>query len=82
MQPAFAGQAEEARLGRIAVAQRCGGVHVADRDITLLRQRVFRQFVLQGVGGDIEISPVGDRVQFPAPIAQFDDCLLYTSRCV
>src|SRR5688500_14046305 len=74
MQPAFALQAEEAGVLELhARLQRPGRVHVADRHVALVPQRVVGQAVSLQIVPDVTIGPVGDRMQFPAAVAQFQE---------
>ena len=57
---------------RIPGFQRMRRVHVADRDVAVLPQRVIRQTMLLHVAPHVAIGPVDDRMEFPAAFAQFE----------
>src|SRR5690606_18566689 len=65
--PALALQTEEARLlDRVDLVNRLRAVHVADRQISPLPQRVIRQLMLLQIEVHVPVAPVGDRMHLPA----------------
>src|SRR5688572_4117097 len=74
MQPALTLQAEKTRVLLVhSGLQRSRGVDVADRHVTLVPERVVGQVVLLQVLPDFAIAPVGNRMQLPAAVAQFEE---------
>src|SRR5262249_43130563 len=76
---ATAGQSRfalEAEVPRVFLAHsgppRLRGVNVADGHVAVCRQRMQRQLVRGQIGAHVAFIPVGERMQLPASIAQFE----------
>src|SRR5690348_11988472 len=57
-------------------------VRVADADVAVVPQRVVRQVVGLQVLPDVAVAPVGERMDLPAAVAQFEEVDLFARACL
>ena len=83
MESAFALEAKKARVflahARLPAPS---GVDVADRYIALLPERVIRQVVLAQIAADIAVTPVGNRMHFPAAVFELGNRRVLSDFCL
>jgi len=54
-------------------------MHVADRDVAFVPQRVVRQRVAIETAPHVVVAPVRDRVQLPAAVVEFQELRVYAT---